>query len=62
MIAVSLKDSDELVDLLLRKGADVNMKSLLSSSLSSSYSCSHTSLRLFRPSIPALVSYRYKLV
>lgn len=28
MIAVSLKDSDELVELLLKKGADVNAKSL----------------------------------
>lgn len=27
MIAVSLKDSDELVELLLKKGADVNAKS-----------------------------------
>ena len=28
MIAVSLKDSDELVELLLRRGADVNAKSM----------------------------------
>ncbi len=27
MIASSLKEGDELVDLLLKKGADVNMKS-----------------------------------
>jgi len=27
MIAVSLKEPDELVDFLLRKGADVNIKS-----------------------------------
>lgn len=29
MIAVSLKDREELVDLLLQKGADVNEKSEL---------------------------------
>lgn len=53
MMAASLKDGDDIVDLLLRKGADVNMTSTsLSSHLGPHYIADDTQTTTARYDIP----------
>lgn len=51
MIAVSLKDGEDMVDLLLSKGADVNMKSELFETASLKASLRHL-LIIYSAKIP----------
>lgn len=58
MIAVSLKDGEELVDLFLRKEADVNAKSAFLPLLKAAYAIILTKRRLQRPDCTPLHSLK----